>query len=95
MRPEFVSQVEQLREKIFRKVKPKMMNGKQITGKMLLDLADAYTQAINSGSVPNIQTAWSYICQNECHRAIENSLNHYKQAMRSVIEETKNTFDQA
>jgi len=43
MRPEFIKQVEQLREKIFRKVKPKVLNGKFVTGEMLLELADAYT----------------------------------------------------
>ena len=47
MRPEFVNQVLMLREKIFRKVKPKLLNSKFVTGEMLLELADAYTQSIN------------------------------------------------
>lgn len=54
MRPEFIQQVGQLREKIFRKVKPKLLNGKHVTGEMLLELADAYTESINSGTLPNI-----------------------------------------
>jgi hypothetical protein len=66
MRPEFVAQVGQLRQKIFKKVKPKQLNGKHVTGEMLLELADAYTSSINSGKLPNIQNAWTYVCLNEC-----------------------------
>ena len=62
LRPEFVENVTSLRQKIFKKVKPKTLNNKQLTGEMLLELATAYTQAINEGSVPNIQNAWSYVC---------------------------------
>lgn len=62
LRPEFVKQISLLRQKVFNKVKPKTLNGKQLTGEMILELAIAYTSAINSGSVPNIQNAWSYVC---------------------------------
>jgi hypothetical protein len=95
MRPEFIKQVEQLREKIFRKVKPKVLNGKFVTGEMLLELADAYTESINSGSVPNIQSAWTYVCHNECQRAIDDSVSYYRAAMRPIFEETKINLDQA
>jgi hypothetical protein len=66
MRPEFVEQISTLRHKIFKKVKPKTLNNKVLTGEMILELAHAYTKAINQGSVPNIQNAWTYVCQNEC-----------------------------
>jgi hypothetical protein len=62
LRPEFVKQISELRQKIFKKVKPKVLNGKPLTGEMILELALAYTNAINSGSVPNIQNAWTYVC---------------------------------
>jgi len=41
------------------------LNGRFITGEMLLELCTAYTTAINKGSVPCIESAWTYICQNE------------------------------
>jgi len=71
LREEFVKQVDTLRGKIFKRVKPKTLNGKAITGKNLLELAHSYCIAINAGTVPNIQNAWSYVCQNECQRAIQ------------------------
>ena len=75
LRPEFVEQMTQLRQKIFKKVKPKVLNGRFITGEMLLELCVAYTGAINKGSVPCIESAWSYICQNETQRAVKESLD--------------------
>ena len=62
LRSEFVNQVNQLRQKIFKRVRPKSLNSKFITGEMLLELCYAYTEAINIGSIPNIQNAWSYVC---------------------------------
>ena len=38
------------------------MNGRLITGHMLLELCLAYTAAINAGPVPNIENAWNYVC---------------------------------
>ena len=39
LRPEFVDQMHQLRVIIFKKVRPKQLNGKVITGEKLLELA--------------------------------------------------------
>jgi hypothetical protein len=50
-------------------MKPKMMNGKKLNGEMLYHLLGSYVDAINRGAVPNIETAWSYICKNECIKA--------------------------
>ena len=61
-RPEFKEQVEGLRSRIYKKTRPKMLNGKALNGEMLLELCLSYTEAINTGSVPNIQNAWIYVC---------------------------------
>ena len=63
-----------LRRKVINRVKAKTLNGKKLTGTMMATLADAYVTAINNGAVPNIETAWSYICKNECYKAAEESL---------------------
>lgn len=62
LRPEFVEQMNTLRQRISKKVKPKMLNGKFISGEMLLELCISYTEAINKGSVPCIESAWTYLC---------------------------------
>ena len=53
-RPEFSDQVTNLRSRIYKRTKPKSLNGKVLNGEMLLELCIAYTDAINTGSVPNI-----------------------------------------
>lgn len=45
---------------------------------MLLELCTAYTSAINGGSLPCIESAWTYLCQNECQRAMTESIDFYE-----------------
>jgi len=33
---------------------------------MFADLCINYVTGINKGVVPNIESAWSYVCKNEC-----------------------------
>lgn len=66
-----------LRQRIFKKVKPKQLNGKFITGEMLLELCYVYTDSINQGTVPCIESAWTYLCKNECQRSISEAINNY------------------
>lgn len=37
---------------------------------MLFNLAKSYVDSINSGAVPSIESSWSYICKNECQKAM-------------------------
>jgi hypothetical protein len=69
LRPEFLAQMKTLRGKIFKKVKPKMLNNTNITGESLLSLAEAYVEAINNNKVPCIESAWTSVCKNENDRA--------------------------
>ena len=50
--------MEQMRQLIFRHAQPKRLNNIVITGPMLASLAEAYVEAINTGAVPTIATAW-------------------------------------
>ena len=93
LRPEFVEAKDRLRNKIFKRVKPKTLNGKFITGEMLLELCHSYTKAINDGVVPSIKSAWSYVCQNECQRAIYESTKSYQDAMVEHFDAAKSGLD--
>lgn len=62
LRPEFLSQSIHLRELLFSKSKPKRMNNREINGAVLAGLAQEYVRAINGGAVPNIESAWTYVC---------------------------------
>ena len=82
LRADFVEQVMQLRRKVINRVKPKTLNGKKLNGSMLANLAESYVVAINKGAVPNIETAWTYICKSECHKAVEESMAKFEEIMR-------------
>jgi len=71
LRAEFVDQLKKVRRKILRSIKPKTLNGRTLNGHMLLEIIKAYIQAINSGGVPNIENAWTYLCKQESQKAIE------------------------
>jgi len=55
-----------LKRKVLNRVKPKTLNGKALSGSMLAELANSYLSAINNGVVPNIESAWNYICKSQC-----------------------------
>ena len=80
-----------LRTKVFRRVKPKQLNGRFISGETLFELAQAYVQAINKGSVPCIEEAWTSVCKNECQRGVTDALNHYKESLASSLSDNNIT----
>ena len=45
------------------------MFGKPVNGAVLAGLSEAYVNAINQGAVPNIENAWTYVCQAESMKA--------------------------
>jgi len=45
------------------------MHERKLNGEMVFNLALSYVEAINKGAVPNIESAWSYLCKNECLKA--------------------------
>ena len=85
LRTEFMSQVHRLRQKVYRKIKPKSLHGRILTGSMFLELCQAYTESINKGSVPSINSAWTNLCKNENLRAINESIKMYEQEMNDQI----------
>lgn len=47
---------------ISKRLKPKTLNDQPVNGPMLIELAEAYCEAINTGRVPTIESAWDYVC---------------------------------
>ena len=85
LRPEFVTQMKTLRGRIFKRVKPKLLNGTNITGDSLLSLAEAYVFSINNGSVPCIESAWTSVCKDECQKASFESITYLKHSLAELV----------
>ncbi|CAG9315681.1 unnamed protein product [Blepharisma stoltei] len=87
LRPEFVEQILDLRKKVLESINVKIMNGKELSGEMIASYLEAYVESINSGIVPNIENAWSYICQNQNRKVFEESKEIYQKTLEKCAEE--------
>ena len=66
-----------LRKKAFKKVKPKKLKDMMITGKLLIELAESYTEALNKDGIPVIESAWEYMQSSELENSYTNTLQLY------------------
>lgn len=75
LRPEFVAGVENLRDALFapENLRPKTISGAPIRGPAYVELLRQYVDAINSGGVPVISSAWDHVSQLECRYASEDA----------------------
>lgn len=89
LRPEFVEQMKVLKDKIFKRVRPKKLNESYINGEMLLELCNAYTRAFNSGEIPCIENAWNSMCKFHSHKVIEELAGEYEKELNSCAEKYK------
>ena len=85
LRPEFYEQVMNLRKKILEKMKPKTLNGRNLSGDMYVGLMNSYVTSINEGTVPNIENAWTYLCREQAEKAIEESLQAYDKMVNESL----------
>ena len=86
LRPEFQEQVMQLRSKLMGRIRIKCMNGKPLNGEMYASLVENYIKAVNSGIVPNIENAWTYICQGECKKAYKEAMAKYDRILLGSVQ---------
>ena len=86
LRQSFIRQVELLRKRTIGKIRPKTLNGTPITGRVLVNLAQQYVEAFNTGAVPNIENAWTYICRNENQRALQKAQSLFESLINSKVE---------
>lgn len=77
LREEFVEQIEQLRARVFKKAKVKLVDGQPINGPMLCELAQSYITAMNQGKIPTIESALTYVQQAEMRRTFERIMSKF------------------
>lgn len=90
LRPEYMEQVMDLKDRIFSKVEVKRIQGRSLNGSMILHLAQEYVHAINTGSVPTISTAWEAVVRLECEKALMTAAQFYQQSMEKQLKEDPN-----
>lgn len=81
MRPKFAAQVEDLQRRTFRASKVlKSPGGDAVTGGAFMALLEAHVEALNSGTLPQLGSAWQQVSRQECGRAVEEALRVFSAA---------------
>ena len=84
LRPEFQQKAEVLKAKVFDECPLKEMYGKALTGKVLAGLVESYVEAINKGAIPNINTAWEGVVEEERQRYFELAESEYRREVSEI-----------
>lgn len=92
LKPNFRKEFLDLKKKVYETSKVKRINNKNINGPILADLLIAFINSINSGIIPNINSAWDNIIFNDVENSYENSKNYFNKNFDNN-ENFKNLFD--
>jgi hypothetical protein len=85
LRTQFVKGVSNLKNRVFKKVPIKKLNDQFINGRMLADLAISYAKSLNQGSIPQIGSAWDYVCDSENLKGLEAAFKALEKQVKEVI----------
>ena len=95
LRKEFLEQAKLFRNKVMKKIKPKIFKNKNLNGFLLVQLIQSVLDSINNGSIPVIENSWKYVMQNECIKSADTVLQKFVEDIntyRSAEKEKKNFF---
>ena len=74
-----------LRQRLFSQARPKTLKNKSIDGNCLAGLIVQYIRAINHGAVPNIESAWTYVCANQRQNLKKDLLAEFVETVQEQI----------
>ncbi|CAK4652314.1 hypothetical protein LEN26_016805 [Aphanomyces euteiches] len=80
LRPEFRTQLESLKQRVFTTLQPKKLMSKPLNGTMLVTLAENYVEAFNSGAAPVISSAWDRVVQAQSEELLDASKDAFTSA---------------
>ena len=92
-RKEFLEESIIFRNKVMKKTKPKRLNGKILTGAMLVEFVQNILDSINSGGIPVIEDSWRYIMKNECIKSTKELINKFIIEINKYKDENKDKKD--
>jgi len=92
-RKEFLEQSKIFRNKVMKKTKPKRLNGRVLTGSMLVEFVQNVLDAINAGAIPVIEDSWRYIMKNECIKNTKELVNKFLLEINQYKDQNKNKKD--
>eukprot|EP00735_Rhodelphis_limneticus_P000809 TRINITY_DN11339_c0_g1::TRINITY_DN11339_c0_g1_i1::g.26418::m.26418 TRINITY_DN11339_c0_g1::TRINITY_DN11339_c0_g1_i1::g.26418 ORF type:complete len:649 (+),score=246.62,sp/Q96PP9/GBP4_HUMAN/36.03/4e-75,GBP/PF02263.14/1.1e-65,GBP_C/PF02841.9/1.5e-33,GBP_C/PF02841.9/1.4e+04,MMR_HSR1/PF01926.18/0.21,TPR_MLP1_2/PF07926.7/8.2e+02,TPR_MLP1_2/PF07926.7/0.32,TPR_MLP1_2/PF07926.7/5,Dynamin_N/PF00350.18/0.43,Dynamin_N/PF00350.18/6.8e+02,Dynamin_N/PF00350.18/1.5e+04,Baculo_PEP_C/PF04513.7/6.8,Baculo_PEP_C/PF len=94
LRPEFMAQMNNVRSMLFKRTFAKTLYGNSISGSAFLGLSQAYVDAINSGAVPTLSTAWDSVREKECQKAAASAYEVYKKELEGARDSLPLSMDE-
>jgi len=91
LRPEFNDQVNNLKRKVWLKVKPKQFRGKAVNGPAFIVLCKLLCNMLNSGEMLSLDSTWNSICQIECEKILRELSDTYESKMQEELNKGKIT----
>ena len=86
-------QSKNFRNKVYKKIKPKVFHGQFLSGSMLLELVQSILDAINNGGIPVIENSWKYVMKNECVKNMKEIVEMFAKELREHRDKNKNKKD--
>eukprot|EP00946_MAST-07B_sp_MAST-7B-sp1_P005284 g5284.t1 len=84
LRPEFRTQMENMRKRVLAQLTAKLLRGKAMSGSMFATLVRTYVGAMNTDGVPTITTAWDHVATTETKAAMKRSLELFRTSLDEV-----------
>ena len=72
-----------------RRIKPKKLKNRKLTGLTFLELANTYISAINSGSLPNLESAWRNLNTFENNQSVRRIKENIDEEIKKFTSEIK------
>ncbi len=91
LRPEFLTALSGLKTLIRKVSAPMKQNDLVITGPLLAQLSQVYTDTINSGAVPVIKDTWTMLSETECRRAADDARRAWKSVAPPAVADLQAT----
>ena len=73
-----------IRQKIFSNVKVKSLQNQKLSGDMYCSIMGSYVKAINEGAVPNIESAWKYMCEEQCAKTYDECREMFEDKISNI-----------
>ena len=83
LRPEFLEQLNILKNKIHRQCRQKMINGIGMNMPMFIVFLEKFVNAFNSGKMPSITSAYAALIENEIYEHAESAKETFRSGLES------------
>lgn len=87
LKPEFVRQINDLRDFILNQIQIKSIGDIGLTGSDYISVIKKYVEAINNGSIPKIEDSWVAVVENQLSNGYSKSLKIYEDDMKKYESE--------